>query len=211
MKLISHGCSFIYGCELASPYLSWPALVAQHIGYDYECHAVPGSGNLQIMESVLIAAAKGDFCVINWTWIDRFDYIDVQHESWNTLRPALDNDHAGYYYRHLHAQYRDMLTSLSYIATAVSFLLANRVPFLMTYMDDLLFDIVNPQWHPPEGVNYLQQVVRPYLKAFDGMNFLDWSRKHSFAISDSWHPLEQAHAGAAALMLPVIDAILHKA
>jgi hypothetical protein len=211
MKLSSHGCSFVYGSELRSPSLSWPALVAQNLGYDYTCCAVPGSGNLQIMESVLRNADKADLCVINWTWIDRFDFIDTADESWHTLRPALDHDHAGYYYQYLHSQYRDMLTNLAYILTAIEFLSDHSVPFVMTYMDHLLFDTVRPEWHQPDAVAYLQRCVRPYMRDFGGVNFLDWSRDRAFSVSATWHPLEQAHSAAADFMMPIIDAILHKA
>jgi len=211
MQLTSHGCSFVYGSELSSPSLSWPALVAQHLGYDYVCTATPGSGNLQIMESVLLHADRGDLCVINWTWIDRFDFVDNLDESWQTLRPVLDHEHAEYYFRNLHGQYRDILTNLAYISTAISFLQNRRVPFVMTYMDNLLFERVRPEWHQPDAVNYLQRLVFPHMKDFDGMNFLEWSRKNSFDVSETWHPLEQAHAAAAGLMAPAIDAILRRA
>lgn len=211
MKLTSHGCSFVYGCELSSPSLSWPALVAQHFGYDYVCHAVPGSGNLQIMESVLRHASDTDLCVINWTWIDRFDFVDPADESWQSIRPSLDHAHAAFYYRHLHSQYRDMLTNLVYICTALDFLCSRKIPYIMTYMDNLLLTTVRPNWHQPQAVTYLQQRVRSHLQDFDGMNFLDWSRRQAFAVSPSWHPLEQAHAAAAKFMQPTIDAILHRA
>jgi hypothetical protein len=211
MQLTSHGCSFVYGCELPSPSLSWPGLIAQNLGYDYRCYAKPGSGNLQIMESVLMNADLGDLCVINWTWIDRFDFVDTIDESWQTLRPVLDHEHAEYYFRNLHSQYRDILTNLSYVSTAISFLQSRRVPFVMTYMDNLLFERIRPEWHQPDAVNYLQRLVLPHMKDFDGMNFLEWSRKNSFDVSETWHPLEDAHRAAADLMAPAIDAILHRA
>ena len=62
MKLKSFGCSFIFGSELAydgrdSPYatpsqLTWPAHLAQHLNYNYQCYARPGAGNLQILEQI---------------------------------------------------------------------------------------------------------------------------------------------------------------
>jgi hypothetical protein len=211
MKLTSHGCSFVYGSELSSPCRSWPALIANQLGYDYDCYAVPGSGNLQIMESVMLNAGQSSLCVVNWTWLDRFDFVNTQDESWQTLRPALDHDHAEFYYRHLHSQYRDILTNLVYILTTISFLTHKRIPFVMTYMDNLLFDWVQPEWHPTQAVWYLQQQVRPHLDNFDGQNFLDWSRSHGFEVSAAWHPLDRAHAAAAAHLLPIIDAILRKA
>ena len=211
MKLTSHGCSFVYGSELSSPSLSWPALIAQKLRSEYHCSAIPGSGNLQIMESVLQHAGGADLCVINWTWIDRFDFVDIADESWHTLRPGLDHEHAGYYYRFLHGQYRDILTNLAYILTAVEFLSDHSVPFVMTYMDHLLFDTVQPEWHQPDAVGYLQRCVRQHMQDFDGLNFLDWSRDQGFSISPSWHPLEQAHSAAADYMMPIIDTIRHRA
>jgi phospholipase/lecithinase/hemolysin len=41
------------------------------------------------------------------------------------------------------------------------------------------------------------------------MNFLDWSRKHNYAISENWHPLEQAHQLAADYLLPTVNHLLH--
>ena len=210
MKLTSHGCSFVYGCELSSPSLSYAALIAHNLGYEYQCHAVPGSGNLQIMESVLLSADKGDFCIINWTWIDRFDFISSKNESWRTLRPTLDSQHADYYFRHLHGQYRDILTNLTYISAAIGFLQHRQIPFMMTYMDTLLFERIRPEWHQPDAIAYLQENILPHMHDFDGKTFLEWSRDQSYDISDLWHPLEEAHSAAADLMSPIIDAILHK-
>jgi hypothetical protein len=104
-----------------------------------------------------------------------------------------------------------MLTNLTYISTAIEFLSDRHIPFVMTYMDRLLFDAVRPEWHQPGAVDYLQRHVRPYMHDFDGLNFLDWSRGQGFAVSTAWHPLEEAHAAAAELMRPAIDAILHRA
>lgn len=211
MKLTSHGCSFVYGSELSSPSLSWPSLIAKRLHFDYDCFAVPGSGNLQIMESIMLNADKTDICIINWTWLDRFDWIDTYDESWQTFRPALDHDHAEFYYRNLHSQYRDMLTNLVYISASIEFLSQKQIPFIMTYMDHVMFDSVHPRWHQPGAVSYLQHQVRPHLHDFDGLNFLDWSRNKGFGISGNWHPSAQAHAAAAELMQPVIDAILRRA
>ena len=92
MKLKSFGCSFIFGSELADdgrdrPYatpsqLTWPSHLAQHLGRDYSCYARPGAGNLQILENILNQSAVSDcndLFVIGWTWIDRFDYYDADH------------------------------------------------------------------------------------------------------------------------------------
>jgi len=212
MKLISFGCSFMAGTDLVSPADTWPATVACQLGIQHECHARPGIGNLQIMELIIDQCVQNDTVfVINWTWIDRFDFVDISTESWNTLRPALDHVHADVYYRDLHSQYRDMLTNLCYIYTAMNCLISQNQRFIMTYMDYLLFETVDQHWHRSRAVQLLQTKIRPYLEDWQGKNFLDWSREGGYDISPAWHPQDSAHQAAANYMLPRIDAILRRA
>jgi hypothetical protein len=209
MMLKSFGCSFIFGTDLrddgrtgtyATPSnLTWPALLAKNTGLDYVCYARPGSGNLRILERVLSHAASGekDLFVIGWTWIDRFDYTDTQ-DSWNTILPIDDSTLGKTYYKDLHSQYRDKLTTLIHIRTAIDVLNRNQIPFIMTFMDDLIFE---SQWHTTPAVTSLQEFIRPYMTKFEGKNFLDWTRAHNYEISPTLHPLETAHAEAAKLMI----------
>jgi hypothetical protein len=210
MKLLSFGCSFMAGTELTSDNNTWPAVVADQLGLDHVCYAQAGIGNLQIMDRVLdkINQAPDDLYVINWTWIDRFDFIDIQDERWHTLRPALDHDLAADYFRSLHSQYRDMLTNLSYIHSTIQCLTSQKTRFFMTYMDDLLFEPVQKNWHASRAVEILQTAIRPYLENFQEQNLLDWSRDRGYPVSDQWHPLDQAHAAAAELMLPKLQQFL---
>jgi len=209
MNLKSFGCSFIFGSELADdgrdgPYatpsqLTWPAHLAQYLGRSYHCYARPGSGNLQILERLLNQTATSsseDLFVVGWTWIDRFDYYDSNYDPktkrtpWSTIMPIDDNNVAKVYYRDLHSEYRDKFTSLSYIKLAIDTLNQRNIPFVMTYMDELLFD---QRWHVTPGVQQLQDFVKPYMTTFEGRTFLDWSRHHEYPETEMWHPLEQAH------------------
>jgi hypothetical protein len=70
--------------------------LAKNIGYDYDCFARPGTGNLSILESILSQSEtnKNDLYVIGWTWIDRFDYLTSQYNvvssnspHWNKILP----------------------------------------------------------------------------------------------------------------------------
>jgi hypothetical protein len=223
MKLKSFGCSFIFGTDLAddgkgtnrptaSKY-SWPALLADRLDYEYECFARPGSGNLQIAERVLSHAVDSDssFFVIGWTWIDRFDYTNSvinndpqssKWRNWRTLMPIDTDDLATTYYKGLHTEYRDKLTSLMSIKLVIDTLNQKNIPFLMTYMDYLLFD---SRWNYTPAVIDLQNYVKPYMTDFEGQNFLDWSRSNKFEISSTLHPLEPAHNKAAELILKVFD------
>lgn len=205
MNLKSFGCSFIFGSELADtgftkPYanyssFTWPALLAQDLGHDYQCYARPGSGNLRIAERALSQMACNEHAlfVIGWTWIDRFDYTVGQNDAWKTIMPVDNTDEAEFYYKNLHSQFRDKVSSLMAIKLTVDTLLQKKFPFVMTYMDDLLFE---NRWHNSPMISDIQQYIRPYMTAFSGKNFLNWSRDQGFPIGTAAHPLEAAHQAA---------------
>jgi hypothetical protein len=214
MKLKSFGCSFIFGTDLgennrgapydASSQLTWPALLAKDLGCEYECYARPGSGNLRILEKVLTQASESqstDLFVIGWSWIDRFDYtVEPTERShvydlagpnlWNTILPVHTDNKAQIYYRDLHSQYRDKLTSLIYIKTAIDTLKQKNISFIMTCVDDLLFDT---QWHTTVSTTDLQNYINPYMTQFENKTFLEFSKEKGFPISETLHPLEAAH------------------
>ena len=220
MKLKSFGCSFIYGTDLAGAVggnpswipsqLTWPSLLAQKLNYTYECYARPGAGNLLILEKILKQSAQPDpaVFVIGWTWIDRFDYTTeiplcadrfeiVDNEMWQTVMPIDTDNRAHNYYRDLHSQYRDKLTSLIYIKTAIDILKQKNIPFIMTYMDRILFET---QWQCPPGVKQLQDYILPYMTTFEGLTFLEYSKEKGFPISKTLHPREPAHLAAVELI-----------
>ena len=218
MTLKSFGCSFIFGSELRDdgPYatpsnLTWPAHLADHLTCNYECYARPGAGNLQILEQVLNQSAINndtDLFVIGWTWIDRFDYYDadynpkVKRNPWNTIMPIDESAIAKVYYKELHSEYQDKFTCLSYIKLAVDTLNQKGIPFIMTYMDELLFD---QQWHTTAAVTDLQEYIKPQMTTFENKTFLDWSRDNNYPETAAWHPLEAAHRAAADYIIKVFD------
>jgi len=213
MMLKSFGCSFIFGTDLADDggdkpfptgsYLTWPALLAADLGYQYQTHARPGSGNLRILETVLRESVNSDSTVfvIGWTWIDRFDYTApitekiyrwdlISNDQWKTIMP-IDNDPvAQNYYRDIHSQIRDKLTTLIYIKTAIDTLKQKNIPFIMTYLDELVFE---NQWHVTPSIIELQNYIQPYMTKFENKTFLDFCKEKGFPISQTLHPLEDAH------------------
>jgi hypothetical protein len=225
MKLKSFGCSFIFGSELADDgenglyatgsCLAWPALLAQHWGYDYQTYSRPGSGNLQITERILNQAVniESALYVIGWTWIDRFDYVSETASKWpadlsksgsgwgtgwKTIMPVDNTSVAKTYYRYLHSEYQDKLNTLISIRTVIDVLQSKNLPFIMTYIDELMFDT---QWHVSPAVLELQEYIRPHMTCFGGQNFLEWSKQQGYPISAAAHPLEEAHAAAAQYIL----------
>jgi len=203
MNLKSFGCSFIFGSELADERnnlpskLTWPAHLATRLGYDYQCYASSGAGNLQILEQVLNQSTTNsqDLFVIGWTWIDRFDYYPATPgiNLWRTIMPVDTDNLATVYYRDLHSEYRDKFTCLSYIKLTIDTLRQKNISFIMTYMDELLFD---QRWHTTPAVIDLQNYIKPYMTTFDGKSFLDWSRCNGYPETKAWHPLEEAHRAA---------------
>lgn len=224
MDIKSFGCSFIFGSELSddgsnlphptASQLTWPALLAKKLGHGYQCYARPGSGNLQIAEKILNQATNIEpaLYVIGWTWIDRFDYVsdsasnwpanpgryDGWATGWKTIMPIDENDLAKTYYKNIHSEYRDKLTSLMAIRVVIDTLKQKNLPFIMTYMDKLMFD---SQWNSSAAINNLQDYIRPHMINFNGMNFLEWSKKNKYPIGTAAHPLEEAHAAALEYML----------
>lgn len=212
MMLKSFGCSFIFGTDLPDDgrtggyasysRLTWPARISRKLVMRYHSYARPGAGNLRILEQVLTQAATNerDFFVIGWTWIDRFDY--QENDSWRTILPVETDARADFYYRNLHSEYVDKLKTLVYIRTAVDVLEQKGIPFLMTYMDPLMFDRT---WHATPAVTDAQDRIQPYMTEFDGDTFLNWSKSNGHEISNTSHPLESAHQAAADIVLPVVQ------
>jgi hypothetical protein len=220
ITLKSFGCSFVYGSDLsdidleATPEPSkstWPALISNKLNLEYQCCASPGAGNFKIYCDILANSYANDQSVylINWTWIDRFDYVN-HLEKWNTLRPAEESNLEKFYYRNLHSQLSDMITSASYIVSAANHLNLLNCPYIMTYMDYNLLTPVDPTWHDPRYLQVLQLQLKQILTNFDGKNFLDWSRERNFKVSDTWHPLEGAHQAAAEYWLPAVQLLTEK-
>lgn len=209
MILKSFGCSFIFGTDLhddsrykpkaTHSQYTWPALLARSRGWDYACYARPGAGNLEILERLLsqLTDTEPAVYVIGWTWIDRFSYTAENHpwwrSPWRSIMPIDTDSVAETYYRSLHSELRDKFTTLVNIKTAIDYLQQRGHKFIMTYMDDLTFD---QHWNTTPAVTELQRYCEPYMTRFDQSNLLEFSRSRGFAVSDTQHPLEDAHQAA---------------
>jgi hypothetical protein len=231
MKLKSFGCSFVYGSDLADcPHgvnehnpppskLCFPALLARNCNLQYECHARPAAGNLQILETLLsnIDPDRDDIYLINWTWIDRFSYVSDSARSgnhpwnplgWCSVMPSDTDQISKVYYQHLQSQFRDKLETLLLIKSGIDCLQQNGQRFLMTYSDDLIYET---QWHTSPAIVSLQNYIRSHLHDFEGKSFFAWAKHKHFSVSHKGHPLEACHESASVLLTPAIDAILHRA
>jgi len=206
MKLKSFGCSFIWGSELPDiqlpknfSNLTWPALLSHELNMSYECHAGAGRGNFFIANQVLDQLATNDpaLYVINWTWIDRFDFFDLNNKGpWETLRPGLENHpHGDFYYRNLHSELRDKLHSLQLIKLVTLELLAAGQPFIMCYMDELIFA---QQWHTTPSMIKQQEFLKSHMLHWktnqkELINWSLWAMQQGHAVTKSNHLLESGH------------------
>ena len=228
MKIGAFGCSFLYGSDLSdiedykkstikfrSSRITYPALIAKKYNLEYYCTALPAQSNKIIADDILRAIAQQGnsiLYVINWTWIDRHEYIgnDTRFKSgnpgWQQIVPTDTTQEASVYYKYFYSDLDAKLQNLMFIHTVLCALQENNCKFIMTYMDDLLFD---SQWHCPSSISYLQNNIYPFMDSFEGKNFVEWAKQNKFKISENLHPLEQAHQAAAEYWLPKVRTLLN--
>jgi hypothetical protein len=198
MKIKAFGCSFIWGSELSDEIpqrrfsdQTWPALLAKKLELGYECFAKPGVGNLYIADQVIthaINTVEPALFVINWTYIDRFDY--VSHDSWDSILPGNDTDLGKFYYGKLHSEFRDKLTNLLQIYSVVNLLKSKNISFIMTNIDPIILD---QTWNVTPAVMELQRYVNDHLTKFDQTSFLIWAKNKGHEFSAMGHLMEPGH------------------
>jgi hypothetical protein len=218
-RLIAFGDSMTWGSDLQDcreipPTPSnntWPALLAQSLGLDYVCLAFPGIGNDSItryFSNYIGQINSDDIVIVNWTWIDRWEYYNENVPLFNTCLHSLDqfqwtqvlpNDRGEHrdYWRNYHSELGDKLRSLKNIMMVMQQLDTVGCRHFHTCIDNLIRDNT---CHCPVYVENLQSIVKPRLQWFEDQGFLDWARRGEFTISETWHPLEAAHQAACVLM-----------
>lgn len=215
-SIVSFGDSFVFGSEITGNTdgsKAWAALVAKDLGYSYHTSAVPGCGNDHIARQIYTwfanNSADNTLAVINWTWMCRWDFYIVEHETWITLGPTCVPERLKDLVERTEAEdmiefYRTRANSsllwnkfrnLQTIWAAQQYMKQKGVKSIQTYMDYEMFDEI---FHAPDYIKELQQLVKPELQLFDDKNFVDWSHKHGYPVTiQGLHPLEQAHQAAA--------------
>lgn len=177
---------------------TWPSLLSKHLNLSYECLAIPGSSNFSISRefiNVLGSITSDDFVVINWTWVDRWDYFDTHDNSWKTLRPSNNKNEVNeLYYKYFHSEIWNKFESLKQILLVLNLLKENNINYIMTCVDELINDT---QFHNPPYITYIQKQLADDITWFNDMGFYNWSKHNEYAISThGQHPLEEAHQSA---------------
>lgn len=205
-SLFSFGDSFTYGTELLDCGESfsnhtWPALIAKELGCQYQCYAQGGVGNQRISLDVVSKYSHSTFknrnlYVINWTWIERFDYYDIDCHVWRTIYPRAQGKLSHFFYKHLDHHAWNLLRNLQMIHSTIQVLRAHDCDFFMTCIDNSLLGTNYAEEFTP-AIADLQDLVRPYINKIEETDFLTWCEKRQFDIGPGGHPLEEAHAAAA--------------
>ena len=203
------GDSFLYGSDLADAYDEtlphhpkhtpsrsvWPALIANKLGMKYQCHAHAGASNSAIARSIYQHAQPDTMNVIQWTWIDRTEYVNTEDNTWQQIRPSVSDQASENYYKNFHSTLQDKWINLNIIINALQYLESNNITYVCHALDQLLLDT---KYHAPQYIVKQQNYLQDRIKWFpDNRTFFEWAKMEKFDISDGWHPLEQAHEQAA--------------
>ena len=227
-KIVSFGDSFVFGNELNdndNGSKSWIGQTAKNLGTEYQTCAVAGCGNDHIARQIYsyfsTNAVDNTLAVINWTWMNRWDFYIVEHETWITLGPTCVPDKLKDLVTRTQAE--DMIEfyttranssllwnkfrNLQTIFAVQTYLKQKNITSVQTYMDYQLFDTT---YHAPDYIQELQNLVRPELKLFEELNFVDWAKKKGFPVTEpGLHPLEAAHDAASKLWQGVYSNLLN--
>lgn len=147
-KLVAAGCSFIFGNDLkdqqgAKPSNStFPALLAQDLGLDYRCVAVPGSGSdSQVRQVIENVDQDTELVVVCWSYAGRFEF-DFDELGWHSTRHLNSNFWAKEILESFARQFYGNLTQryqwYHYVKDIVflqQWLTAKAIPYLFCSMD----------------------------------------------------------------------------
>jgi hypothetical protein len=218
-KIVSFGDSFVFGSEQennSDGSMGWIGRAAKKLNCEYHTSSVPGCGNDNIARQIYTWFSNNPvtdtLAVVNWTWMSRWDFYIVEHETWITLGPTCVPEKLKHLVEHTQAQdmidfYKTRANSsiawnkfrnLQTMFAVQTYLKQLGVTTVQTYMDNLLFD---QQYHAPDYIQTLQNLVKPELATFEGQNFVDWSRNKGYTVTPAPgdHPLEEAHIAACEL------------
>ena len=204
-KVLAFGDSFTRGDELADCSTSctiashhthslstWPALVAKTLGIEYDSMTIGGRGNHWISMCVCkyLEKYRDALFIINWSWFERFDYIDIETGWWAVTHPRHEDKLNHYFYKHIDSDKWNLHRNLQQIHSTICLLEQNNIDFIMTCMDPMLYS-------KEKFVTPLQKQVNHYIVNFYGYTFLEWAKHKKFPIGPGGHPLEKAHLEAA--------------
>ena len=204
-KVIAVGDSFTRGDELddcsthgtinkdlTHSLNTWPALLAKKSSVEYDAIAIGGRGNqwMSMVVSNYLDKLQNALLIINWSWFERFDYIDIETTKWTVTHPRHEEKLDHYFYKHIDSDKWNLHRNLQQIHSTICLLDQNNIDFIMTCIDPMLYT-------KARFVKPLQDQVLHRIINFYGYTFLDWAKNKNFEFGSNGHPLKKAHAEAA--------------
>jgi hypothetical protein len=220
-KVIAVGDSFTRGDELTDcpdqlheykfPFQyslsTWPASIAKLLDCAYECYALGGIGNQWISWKIADKLEQDTLVIVNWTWFERFDYVDIETDLWTTTHPQHEDKLNHFFYRNIDSDIWNLHRNLQQMHSTISLLQQHNIDFIMTCLDTNYGadfhtirppgDDTDPSAHWKKAIENLQAQVKHYIVNFYGYSFLEWSKYKNFEFGSNGHPLEKAHTEAA--------------
>ena len=84
---------------------------------------------------MLINFRQDTFVIVNWTWFERFDYIELQTDHWTTTHPRHEDKLNHYFYQNLDNDIWNVHRNLQQIHSTICLLKQNKIDFIMTCLD----------------------------------------------------------------------------
>jgi hypothetical protein len=182
---------------------TWPALLANHFQSEYCCQSISGCSNQTIIRTLtkfINDITDDDLIIIDWTFSDRWDYIDLDEvfvdDQWKTLRPSSTKktEIEKFYFKYIQSELWNKWESLRAIMLAKYMLMSKNIKFFMTCEDNLIFDTA---YHNNSYIINFQKELELDIFWFENSGFYRWAKDKNFPRGkENDHPLDEAHQAA---------------
>lgn len=223
MKLISAGCSFLWGSELSDEkhcgpgghsMKTYPALLAKDFNLDYICASYPGSANNCISRMAIDACQsvndkKG--LIVMWTFPQRIELrisdLWKNINSWHTVEPEFSE----LYFKYINSEYYEIYSILKEVVFLQQYLNSHNIPYMFLTADNNFYKHENYDRRKDRSMENLFNEIEwekwfffpPSQFDFETTaprGFYQWAVESKYPQGPEFHPLDAAHADAALLM-----------
>ena len=204
-KVIAFGDSFTYGHELSDcptndyykhSNLTYAALVAQHLGYEYVCQAVGEYANNAISRRIielLDSIDTKDLVLAMWTFPIRREFLLEGNMGRCSITPADKSNFALNYYRYLDTNSSYLITeTLKEIYIAQTLLESKGIRYIFLTTDTGLCQALVEKNTSTHG-NLISTInTNSWLLLENNLGFDDWARQ-GLKLNFRGHPPDVAH------------------
>lgn len=183
ITLHAFGDSFTYGHELRDcpthnfptpSKLTYSALLANDMEYEYQCHAMGGMSNNTILRQIKHASiSRYDMCVVMWTFSIRHAFMFVGKSGWRTIQ---QDEHKWWWNTIDHTPEQCLDRTLDSMLAAQTIL--NSIGCMYIFLTNNI---------------ELQDYVEYNSKWLDKSKWCFLPEKHKMIYSHNGHPKEDVH------------------